>query len=323
MFLLAVEEMSFSKAAERAFVTQQCLSHHIKHLETLYQVPLFYRKPKLALTPEGVAMVKYLTRIQVLEDSMKKELSDINTGIKGKINFGIGSTRGSILVHHVVQKFREIAPNVDLQVTLGDTQYLEQLLLNGKLDLFLGVTATQNVIFKRLSLARESLYLIIPECMVKRRFPDKTETVMHHLKKGVDLRQFPGLPFVMGHEYSRTTLGINQYHVKYNLDYHVPIFISDFSIHLKLCRTGSYATVTPFSHLNQLIKEEQYHYHGEKLCVFPLLNIDQKYQIELIQHRDAPPLKMFDDFALTVKSQFDNCFREVTEYLEDNGIAII
>lgn len=42
MFLLAAEELNFSRAAHRAFVTQQCLSDHIKRLEETYHV-LFFR----------------------------------------------------------------------------------------------------------------------------------------------------------------------------------------------------------------------------------------------------------------------------------------
>ena len=33
IFLLVVEEMNISKAAERAFITQQCASDHIRRLE--------------------------------------------------------------------------------------------------------------------------------------------------------------------------------------------------------------------------------------------------------------------------------------------------
>ena len=33
MFLLAAEELNFTRAAKRAYVTQQCLSAHIKKLE--------------------------------------------------------------------------------------------------------------------------------------------------------------------------------------------------------------------------------------------------------------------------------------------------
>ena len=51
MFLLLAEELSFVKAANKAFITQQCLSDHIKRLEEKYGTKLFYRKPKIALTP--------------------------------------------------------------------------------------------------------------------------------------------------------------------------------------------------------------------------------------------------------------------------------
>ena len=47
MFMYAVEEMSFSKAAQKAFVTQQCLSNHIHRLEVSCGVKLFERTPHL------------------------------------------------------------------------------------------------------------------------------------------------------------------------------------------------------------------------------------------------------------------------------------
>ncbi|MFR9127368.1 MAG: LysR family transcriptional regulator [Acidaminococcus intestini] len=40
MFLLAAEELNFTRAAKRAYVTQQCLSAHIKKLEIRMGAPL-------------------------------------------------------------------------------------------------------------------------------------------------------------------------------------------------------------------------------------------------------------------------------------------
>ena len=37
MFLLAAEELSFTRAAARAYVSQQCLSDHIRRLEEYLQ----------------------------------------------------------------------------------------------------------------------------------------------------------------------------------------------------------------------------------------------------------------------------------------------
>lgn len=66
MFLLAAEELNFSRAAERAFVTPQCLSDHIKRLEAHHHVTLFRRRPHLELTAEGAAMLRYLSRIKAV-----------------------------------------------------------------------------------------------------------------------------------------------------------------------------------------------------------------------------------------------------------------
>ena len=57
IFLTVVEEMNFSRAANRLYITQQSLSGHIKRLEEHYHVRLFQRRPRLSLTPEGEAMV--------------------------------------------------------------------------------------------------------------------------------------------------------------------------------------------------------------------------------------------------------------------------
>lgn len=49
MFLLAAEELNFTKAAKRAFVTQQCLSEHIQKLEKQMGTKLFLRSPICSL----------------------------------------------------------------------------------------------------------------------------------------------------------------------------------------------------------------------------------------------------------------------------------
>lgn len=157
MFLLAAEELNFSRAAERAFVTPQCLSDHIKRLEAHHHVTLFRRRPHLELTAEGAAMLRYLSRIKALEYRMKNELADISQGTRGTIRLGIPTTRGTILVPSMVPEFQKQYPNVDVQVRLNDTHKLEDLLLSGEIDLFLGVDAKEHPLFDKIELEREPL----------------------------------------------------------------------------------------------------------------------------------------------------------------------
>ena len=56
-FLIAAEELNFTRASERLFITQQALSSHIKRLEEEYNIQLFERRPALHLTLEGEQMV--------------------------------------------------------------------------------------------------------------------------------------------------------------------------------------------------------------------------------------------------------------------------
>ena len=52
-FLVTAEEMNFSRAAQRLFISQQSLSGSIQRLEKQYGVQLFERKPVLRLTEAG------------------------------------------------------------------------------------------------------------------------------------------------------------------------------------------------------------------------------------------------------------------------------
>lgn len=315
MFLLAAEEMNMTRAAERAFVTQQCLSDHIRRLEESYHVRLFWRKPKLALTPEGEAMVRYLTKIRVLEEGMQKELCDINAGVRGTLNFGIGTTRGEILVPMLVEAIRENAPQVDFQVVLGDTRDLEQQLLSGKLDIILGVSTERNSMLRYKSIQDEQLYLIIPVSMFQHYFPENNELYRKNFEHGVDLRFLPDLPLVLGHESSRTALGVRQYYRKNNLDIHIPVAISGFSINLRLCRSGKYATVAPYMHLYQLFEDRQYRKFEEKLLVFPILNIEHEYRIEIVTHKDVPPLQLVKTFSRVLESCCHTCYHYIDDYI--------
>ena len=50
-FLITVEEMNFTRAAGRLYISQQALSSHISRLEEEYGIRLFERRPALSLTP--------------------------------------------------------------------------------------------------------------------------------------------------------------------------------------------------------------------------------------------------------------------------------
>ena len=322
MFLLAAEELNFSRAAERAFVTQQCLSDHIKRLEEMYHVTLFQRKPRLQLTPEGHAMLRYLSRMQALEDSMINELCDISEGVRGTINFGVSSTRGGIIIPKLIPQFQKDFPNVDVQVQLNDTKRLELQLINNKLDIFLGVDTSQHVMFNRAGVCEDSLYLVMSDTLLRTYFPDTYEIRMAEFPKGADLSLFKEVPFVQGHNTSTTTYAISQFLMKYDIELKIPISASNFDILIELCQTGLYATITPCFHLIRLIQMNRMLPNEMKMHVFPIKNLNHKLNVEIITHRDAQPLLHMSTFVRMLKDFLIKENMEIERYLIRHSVSV-
>ena len=83
--MTVAEELSIGKAAKRSFVTQQCVSDHIRRMEEEYGVALFNRKPALSLTEAGEVMYQFLRSVQVLENNMEHTLKEISDGQKAPL----------------------------------------------------------------------------------------------------------------------------------------------------------------------------------------------------------------------------------------------
>ena len=114
-FIALCEELNISKAAERLFISHQCLSKYLKNLEQTYNVTFFERTPRLSLTAAGRAYLEMLRQVQFLENNLENQLSDIRQARKGLIRFGTTEGRFRILVPSLLSEFKRIYPEVKLE----------------------------------------------------------------------------------------------------------------------------------------------------------------------------------------------------------------
>lgn len=63
--IAAVEEMNFTKAAKRLYISQQSLSNYIAKLEKQFGVEFFNRKNTLTLTAAGESLYRYAKFIKM------------------------------------------------------------------------------------------------------------------------------------------------------------------------------------------------------------------------------------------------------------------
>ena len=93
-FLVAAEELNFTRAARKLYISQQSLSNHISNLEKEFDVILFNRTSPLTLTYAGRALKTRARELLDLRDETYKEISDIKDFSTGQLSIGVSHTRG-------------------------------------------------------------------------------------------------------------------------------------------------------------------------------------------------------------------------------------
>lgn len=284
IFLLAAEELSISRAAKRAYVTQQCVSDHIKRLEEEYGVSLFERKPNLHLTEAGETMLKALRSVHILENNMERNIHEIADGRRGAFTVGMSTSRAQIILPLMLKRYYEHFPKVDVSFYVNDTVILEEKLLDGTIDLFLGANASLNPVFHTMPLAIDHMYLIISESLFQQHFGSKE---MKEFEQGADLSRFSEVPFSLYYETGAVNLMIQQHLKDYGIHLsNTPYHISDCDTHILLCASGLCAALIP-EMLSLRIYEHNAKCDPDKyIHIFPVKNFQYPLRIELIWHKD-------------------------------------
>lgn len=195
-FLITVEEMNFTRAAERLYISQQALSSHIRRLEEEYSVRLFERRPALHLTLEGEQMVFYGKQILDSEKKMLAAFSDISTNCRGALKVGISRLRSNVFFPDMWKYFHTSHPNISIELVDGNSSYLDDLLQAGKLDLYLGVNIPTTPNQQRIELAREVMYCCFSRKLLAQYYPDSWQKLLADFQcKGADFDRIADLPF--------------------------------------------------------------------------------------------------------------------------------
>lgn len=130
------EEGSFTKAANRLYITQPSLSQAIKRVEAENGIQLFYRgQERLLPTEEGKMFIATGKRVLKLMRDLENDLLDRSSANKGRLVVGTGYMLGSIFVFKQVAKFREKYPEIDLRLIEAPASELETMVIDGSVDL--------------------------------------------------------------------------------------------------------------------------------------------------------------------------------------------
>lgn len=300
-FLIAAEEKSISKAARRVFITQQAFSDQIKRLETEHGVRLFERKPHLALTKAGEIMVYRLQQIKRIENIMRAELLESKEGVRGQLRVGMHSTRAKIIMPDLLVEYQKEFPDVSLSVIHEEADNLEKMLLEGSIDMFLGVNVKPSLEMEKVHLMDTKTYLVISADLLKQYFPNHRS-----FSNAVSLEQFSDVPFIFSPSISRLYRIMKHFLDDKGLVLKHTLTISDTDTQILLTAKNCGACFCNQIMLNriQLLNETQFR-HNPLKC-FQIEGMDHTSSIELIYNKNLYLPEYMKGFINLLRKQFLN-----------------
>ncbi|MCM0650677.1 LysR substrate-binding domain-containing protein [Clostridium swellfunianum] len=137
-FIAVVEYNSFTKAAENINLSQASVSLHIKHLEQYFNTILVQRSVKqknIYITESGHLLYERSKQITKLLDDTKNDLMYYEHMVKGRLRIGASFTIGEYLLPDFLGKFTKTYPDLELEITIENTQSICERVKNFQIDL--------------------------------------------------------------------------------------------------------------------------------------------------------------------------------------------
>lgn len=135
-YLVAVaEHQHFGRAAEACFVSQPTLSTQLKKLEQTLGVTLIERtNRRVMLSPEGEQIVAQAQRILVEVNALTAMSEHLRDPTGGELRLGIIPTIAPYLLPKILAPMAAEFPNLNIQLTEGQTSHITRMLKHGDLD---------------------------------------------------------------------------------------------------------------------------------------------------------------------------------------------
>lgn len=282
-FLEVANSLNISKTASRLYISQQDLSNHIRRLENQYGEKLFYRKPRLSLTPYGDALKRSLEKILVIEQGLENEFREIHDGSVGLIRMGIHFTRSRSIFPNILPRFNQQYPNVNVAVMYDETSNLKNMLLSGELDIIFGVNTIAPPELVKFEITSEKIFLLISDFLMVKHFNNNSKKICDDsLINGADLREFTNIPFIHNHEYSKAQQIINAYLDEQGIQLNKSFISTDHYGNIQLAANGIYACFCPQMMLQDADILNTGKKQGERLNAFLIRDVDYTLQISLL-----------------------------------------
>lgn len=257
-FLVAAEELNFTKAAKKLFISQQSLSNHISNMEKEFDVILFDRTTPLALTYAGQALRARARQLLDLREETYREIADIKDFSVGQLTIGVSHTRGRMVLPEILPLYHARFPNIELKLLEGNTAALDHAILHGKVDLVIGMLPFRVEHVESVPLCEEEILLVVADTVLERAFPGRLQEIKAQLAQNMDLSLLKDCPFLLINQNNRVRSIADEMFDDLEMMPNIVLETENIETVMALCTKGMGITfypkmfITGHSHLRQL-----------------------------------------------------------------------
>lgn len=239
IFITVAEEMNFTRAARKLYITQQSLSGHIKRLESKYNVQLFERKPNLKLTPAGKAFLFYARQMTAAERNLIDSFADISRESTGYLDMGISHQRSGVFFEDFWIRFHPSYPNIDIRLHEENTAGLLKSLQQGEISLMIGVDVPASTRYHSEKISDERMRCIVSRSLIERFYPGESADLLEQCsRRGVEPTALSALPLIVLPEGNRFRKTMNRMFHSAGIMPNIILESNQQDLALRLCLRG-------------------------------------------------------------------------------------
>lgn len=237
------EEGSMAKAAQKLYITQPALSKCLTKVEESLGESLFVRRPNgLSLTYAGECLLKKAYQIMKLYEDVEMEFCELNHMRRGVLKLGSAERIGALVLPHLLKRFKELYPNIKIDIVEENSMILEEKLLIGALDIAILCLPLKNSNVNYQVFYEEPLYVALPSShpLNRESFQKDGEEMPY-----MPLEKLKGAEFILTKSFKKTRMAADRILKYLDGDYSVVLESQNIETVIRLVSSGLGISLIP------------------------------------------------------------------------------
>lgn len=163
-FVEVTDTRSFTKAAEKLFVSQSTISKAVSSLEAELHAELHVRGAgQFTLTPSGKCLYAFAVDVLNYYAQREKELHARLENTDSKLRLSIPPTAGGIYFYALISDFKQMYPQIHLMLNDATSRYIPDMLLSNTIDLGIVIEPFEDKRFVKKVAFQSEAVLVVPK----------------------------------------------------------------------------------------------------------------------------------------------------------------